>query len=422
VKVLFLSPTGQAGGAEVALVELLAGLRESQPGWSLSLIAASDGPLLSRARALGVDVSVVPFPSAFARFGEWSVHSRWSSLAWIPRSVRAAWAAWGYARRLRRAVLEHAPDVLHSNGLKMHVLGAWVVPARAALIWHVHDYVGRRRLTSRLLGWYAHRCSAIVTNSSSVADDVRLVCGEGPVVHPIWNAVDLTRYSPHGPVADLDALAGLPPTKAGVARVGLVATFARWKGHRTFLDALALLPSTLAWRGYIVGGPLYDTDGSQVSLAELKAHAVALHLGDRVGFTGPVDDSAMAMRALDVLVHASTEPEPFGLVIAEAMACGRAVVVSEAGGAAELVSVGVNALACPPGDARLLATRIQTLAADPALRRRIGEVGRVTAERAFARRRMAAQFAPIYERVAARTELDGATGARTSRSAARRAS
>ena len=56
-------------------------------------------------------------------------------------------------------------------------------------------------------------------------------------------------------------------------------------------------------------------------------------LESRVGFTGFVQDSATAMRALDIVVHASTDPEPFGLVIAEAMACGKPVVASRAGGA-----------------------------------------------------------------------------------------
>jgi glycosyltransferase involved in cell wall biosynthesis len=46
---------------------------------------------------------------------------------------------------------------------------------------------------------------------------------------------------------------------------------------------------------------------------------------------------ADAMRALDVVVHASTDPEPFGLVVAEAMACGRAVTTSGTGGASELI-------------------------------------------------------------------------------------
>jgi glycosyltransferase involved in cell wall biosynthesis len=62
---------------------------------------------------------------------------------------------------------------------------------------------------------------------------------------------------------DLDALAGLPPAPAGVVRVGLVATFARWKGHITFLEALSRLPESLPVRGYIIGGPVYETAGSR---------------------------------------------------------------------------------------------------------------------------------------------------------------
>ena len=116
-------------------------------------------------------------------------------------------------------------------------------------------------------------------------------------------------------------------------------------------------------RGYIVGGPVYETSGSQVSIAELRARVSSLGLDSRVGFTGFVPDSATAMRALDIVVHASTDPEPFGLVIAEAMACGTPVVVSRAGGALELTEPDVNALGFEPGDATALARCIEQLGA-----------------------------------------------------------
>ena len=109
------------------------------------------------------------------------------------------------------------------------------------------------------------------------------------------------------------------------------------------------------------------------------------------------------MRALDIVVHASTEPEPFGLVIAEGMACGRAVVVSEAGGAVELFDAGVNALGHTPGDAAQLAERITLLATDRDLRARLGARARATAERRFNRTRLAAELIPIYHAVTATT-------------------
>ena len=102
------------------------------------------------------------------------------------------------------------------------------------------------------------------------------------------------------------------------------------------------------------------------------------------------------MRSLDIVVHASTQPEPFGMVIIEAMACGRAVIASQAGGAAELFVDGEDALAHPPGDATALARQIERLARDPELRSRIGAAGRETAARHFGSRRLAGELLGLY--------------------------
>jgi glycosyltransferase involved in cell wall biosynthesis len=404
VRVVFLNPSAQLGGAEAALYELLSALRAAHPAWSLALIAAADGPLVERVRSLGVPVTVMPFPASLARLGDWGLGTGLRARAGMAvRLLAAAGPALRYAGRLRSAVRRERPDVVHANGLKMHVLGAWTRPRGAALLWHVHDYVSRRPLAARLLRQRAGECDAIVANSKSVAADAAHAIGTGPALHAVWNAVDLSRFSPSGPAADLDALAGLPPASDGVVRVGLVATFARWKGHRTFLEALARVPDALPVRGYVIGGPLYETAGSQVSLEELRAEVAALGLTKRVGFTGFIADAAQAMRALDVVVHASTDPEPFGLVIAEGMACARPVVVSRAGGAAEIATPGVDALAYAPGDVGQLAECLVSLVANASLRRRLGDAGRATAERVFDRRRLAVDMTPIYEGLVART-------------------
>ncbi len=401
MKILFLSSTGQTGGAEAALLDLLAGLRASQPQWALALVAASDGPLVERARTLGVAVRVLSFPASLARLGDWALgRSAWARVRMGVRVLAAAGPAWLYLQRLRRVMRQEAPDVVHTNGLKMHVLGSWARPARTRVLWHLHDYAGRRPLAAALLRRCADRCSAVVTNSRSVAEDAARVCGPDVTVHPIWNAVDLGRFAPHGPTVDLDQLSGLPAAGPATVRVGLVATFARWKGHRVFLEALARLRSSADVRGYVVGGALYETDGSQMSIEELRRDAAALGLDGRVGFTGVVSDAAAVMRTLDVVVHASTDPEPFGLVIAEAMACGRAVIVSAAGGAAEIVTAGHDALTHTPGDAGALAMAIARLADDEDLRVRMGRAGRATAERAFTRERLAREFVSVYQALA----------------------
>ena len=395
MRIVFLSPSGALGGAETALLDMLAAIREAHPDWMLSLIAASDGPLISKAAA-HADAAALPFPPALARLGEWGTRGSIATRARLGAAfVAASGPAIGYARRLGRRLHALSPDIVHSNGLKMHLLGARVRPPRAKNVWHLHDYPSARRVTARLLASQRRRCDVMLANSDSVAADARRVFGAGVPVHTIYNSVDLNRFTPSGPRVDLDALAGLPPLRPGGLRVGLVATFARWKGHTAFFDALAHLRQGLDVRGYIVGDSIYQTDASQYTQAQLRAEAQARGLGDTIGFTGKVDDVPGVLRSLDIAVHASTEPEPFGLAIAEAMACGRPVVVSRAGGAAEIARGG--ALFHEPGNSVELADRIRELAGDPDRRAALGVEGREMAVRLFSRAHLRDTLIPVYD-------------------------
>ena len=396
MRLLYLSPTAAMGGAERVLLDLLTMLRAARPAWALGLITGNDGPLADWARALGVETIVLPFPHDFARLGDAGLVTPGTWAQFARHAVGGSLSTLRYVQRIRSAVVEFAPDVVHSNGIKMHLLGALVRPARAALVWHFHDYPGTRPVTSRLVRTLRMRCSAVVAVSGSVAADVRRQLGAPLDVHTIWNPVDLTRFTPDGPRLDLDALAGLPATPAGVPRVGLMATFARWKGHLLFLEVLQSLARTHAFRAYIVGGPLYETTGSQFSMDELRAAIARFGLTDRVGLTGFVDDAPAALRSLDVVVHASTSPEPFGLVIAEAMAAGRAVLVSDAGGVAEFVSPEHNALTYQSGNPAAMAAGIARLLESPALRSTLGTSAHESARQQFHPDRVCQQILDVY--------------------------
>jgi glycosyltransferase involved in cell wall biosynthesis len=403
MKIVYLNPSGQLGGAERSLLDILWSLRASKPDWQLRLVVAEDGPMVSRSRALGVPTTVVPFPPELARIGDAGAGGpagRQRSRSSLSRELfSAAPAAFAYARKLGRVLREFSPDIIHSNGFKMHVLAVRARPDSVPIIWHIHDYVSPRPLMARLLRHYASKCALAVANSQSVAADVKAVCGNDLRVETIYNGIDLGNFSPAGPLLDLDALSGLPPANGETIRVGMLGTLARWKGHETFLRALALIPAEVPVRGYIAGAALYQTNGSQHSLAELKQLAATLGVSHRVGFTGFVDQPAAAMRALDIVVHASTQPEPFGLVIAEGMACGRAVIASDGGGVKELITADADALSHPPGKAQTLAGCITRLATDPALRSKLAQAGRTTAEHRFDRARLASELIPIYQSV-----------------------
>jgi glycosyltransferase involved in cell wall biosynthesis len=218
----------------------------------------------------------------------------------------------------------------------------------------------------------------------------------------VKNAIDLARFAPgEGNTGELDRMAGLSPPE-GVVRVGLVATYARWKGHDVFLRAAARALATdpgLPVRFYVIGGPIYHTAGSQWSLEELRSLAKDLGIAAKVGFAPFLHDPVPVYRALDVVVHASTKPEPFGLTIAEAMACGRAVIASKSGGAAELFEDGKDAIAVAPGDEEDLARAITQLVHDDDRREQLAKQARTAAEHRFDDRHFGQQLVEVYRRV-----------------------
>lgn len=401
-----MNPSAQLGGAERVLLDILTEVRSARPGWELSLIAGENGPLLERARAAGVNAEAICFPRHLARLGDAGAggpagnHVGGVELA--GGMIAAGIVSPGYLRTLRAAVRAVSPQLIHANGFKMHLMGAWSASRGARVIWHLHDYLGMRPLMSRLLAMNAGRATLAVANSHSVADDARAVLGPASRVISIYNGIDLHSFDAEGPRLDLDALASVPTPGRPVVRVGLLATMARWKGHEVFLRALSMLPSEMAVRGYVIGGNVYSTHASQAETSELREIAARVGLNGRIGFTGFVNDPASAIRALDIVVHASTHPEPFGCVIAEAMACARPVIVSAAGGAAEIVRPGEDALTFEPGEASALAGCIRRLVEDAPLRSQIGRAARAAAVSRFDRARMAREMISAYE------ELDGA--------------
>ncbi len=400
MRILYLSQSSQLGGAERSLLDFLASLRLNQPEWSLHLIVPNAGPLVAEAETLMVSTSIVRLPAALGRLGDSGVGGnagrQVSSAQLLARTGRALFSIRAYLRELRGTIVKIAPDLIHSNGFKMDILGMWAKPAQLPVVWHIHDYTSSRRVMARLLRLHARSCAGAIANSNSVADDLKVVCGEGLRVKTIYNGVNLERFSPFGPIEDLDQAAGLAPAPPGTLKVGLVAAMARWKGHDVFLRAISKIPHNLPIRAYVIGGQLYQTDGSQYAIDELRDLALKLGVADRVAFTGFIADSAAAMRALDVVVHASTQPEPFGLVVAEAMALAKPVIVAYAGGISEVVNDGLDALSHPPGQAEILASQIVQLVAHPELRAKLGSAARATAERRFDRMRLGAEVTSAY--------------------------
>ena len=175
----------------------------------------------------------------------------------------------------------------------------------------------------------------------------------------------------------------------GAPLVVCVARLEPEKGHRTLLQALARVRAGRPdLRALIVG------EGSQRQALEEAARE--LGIAQAVQFTGFREDARTAIAAADVF--ALTSPaEPFGLVLIEAMALGRPVVATDAGGPREIVVSGETGRLTPPDDPQAVADALSDLIARPDERLRMGRNGRRRYEDHYTTRRMAEQTLAVYQ-------------------------
>lgn len=186
----------------------------------------------------------------------------------------------------------------------------------------------------------------------------------------------------------------------GALIVLTAARLQRWKGVHVFLDAAAgVITSHPNVCFVIVGGTLFGLEADY--RLQLHQQVARSNLSDAVRFAGFQSDMPRFYAAADVVVHSSIEPEPFGMVLVEAMACGKPVIASDAGGPREIVENGVTGLLVPPGDAARLADAISILLSDPERRRRMGQAGAARVRDRFSAERMVRQVEKVYQEIAA---------------------
>ncbi|MEZ6115787.1 MAG: glycosyltransferase family 4 protein [Pirellulaceae bacterium] len=394
MKILFINPAANLGGAERVLLASLQTV-QSYLTRDVHLLTLEDGPLIGEAERLGVRVHVVRTPQKILQWSEAGQLGAVSRM--VPQPVRSAshlvasmWPLTQTLVALRKQVQRIQPSLVCSNGMKTHLLTAAVVRRDIPKIWHLHDFIGQRPLACRLLRQAVCRNTFGVAVSHAVRNDWQQhVPGlQASVVH---NGTDVQFFRPQVTSATLQ---NAPQT----TRIGLVATYAHWKGHGLFLDAVANVVRQ-ANRNIacdIVGGPIYSTVGSQISRTDLLQRIQQLNLERYVrlvDFQNKMDD---VYRNLDVVVHASTRPEPFGLTIVEAMASGCGVIASAAGGVPEIVTHEHDSLAVPPNCVDSLSASLGRLISDDHLRRRLGREARETVIRRFSNEQFAVKLANIY--------------------------
>ena len=182
--------------------------------------------------------------------------------------------------------------------------------------------------------------------------------------------------------------------------IGVVENIREWKGQMIVVRAVHLLRDKYPTLRCLVVGGISDTrPGDRAYMRGIEAFVDGHGLGESVLLLGYRDDVADIVNSLDILVHSSTSPEPFGRVILEGMVLEKPVIATGIGGPLDIIEDRVSGILGPPGDEAALAAAIDTLLADAVFREKIARAGRRRAVEGFHIDRYMEKLHDLYDAV-----------------------
>ena len=382
MRILFANHTGSRSGAENAMLRLLESL---PPEHARAVACPAEGGLKTTLRERHIDQRDLPG-------AELSINLRPIKTArGLLRLLRSAFS-------LRRTARRFGAEVIHANSIRAGLIAD--IARRLGgppVVVQCHDHLPRNRVGHLIRAAVAQGAEAVVAVSACTAAEFNHGLSR-PKAEPVYISVDQKRFSPavRG-TSDIRTELGLD---ADARLLAEVAQITPWKGQDTAIKALPAIRERFDAHLLIVGdvafsSQRYDNVGF---LHSLEALVKELGMEHAVHFLGRRDDVPGVIGSIDLLLLPSWD-EPFGLVVAEAMAVGTPVLVTERGGVREYVEDGMNGRLLPPHDPPAWSAAAVELLDDGEALARMGRESVTTAAR-FNDERYCREMLEVYARAA----------------------
>ncbi|MDQ3170660.1 MAG: glycosyltransferase [Acidobacteriota bacterium] len=384
-RILFVHTTSEVGGSDVSLAHIVERLDPKR--FQTVVALPSEGPLVARLERAGAEVVVLPHMRKLtSRKGR-------AGLAMFAATYPLGVASLASLVRRKRV------DIVHTNTI--HNLYGWAAARLTGRphVWHVREIVWQNAALKRIERALALSFSARVVVTSHAVGQMFERDGVLPArVVTIANGVDTAKFEP-GREDGVRRDFGVPPATV----IGAAARLDVWKGLEDFIEAAAIVHRARPDVRFVIAGGAIE--GLEDYASTLQEQSRARGLDDVLHFAGWTygpDAMPAFHRSLDVFVLPSREPEPFGLVVLEAMASARPVIATAQGGPLEIVVDGVTGLLVAPRDPAVMAEAMIALADDPARARAMGDAGRRRAVADYSIERTVARLQLLYDEVLSR--------------------
>lgn len=304
------------------------------------------------------------------------------------------------SHRLRDILSGFKPDAVISCSPPDH-LAAGIAAAGHGIpsLWWVNE-----NLSPDFFGWPARRAFV----SEALAHATRLIpvshFGKAVLVQAgipdqrvtvIHNGIPLRAYRRSSSTLIRDQLR----IKPGEPLIGLLGKITPWKGAEFFIEIATRWAAEGRPGRFLIVGPI--SEGDEAFAASLRDLVRKRKLTDRISFPPPAANDAITLSQLDVLLHCSIKPEPFGRVIIEGMAVGVPVIAARDGGVPEIITPGVDGGLARPGNLDDYVAQLTALLGNAPMRSSWISAARSTVQHRFTLERVFSDFQRVLEETTA---------------------
>jgi len=359
-KILFLHSSSDLYGSDRCLLNILSSLDKKK--FEPYVILPTFGPLHLELKKLGIVSKVMNIGVLRRKF----LHPL-GGISYLASFFYGCLKIFFYIKQNRIGIV-------HSNTSAVLVGGVAARLSAIPHLWHVREIVVKPKWFWRFLSTFVFLFSdKLLAMSEAIKDHffVGSFYKKAEKIEVIYDGIDTERFSPS--VSGIRFRKDLGISDNDIV-VGMIGRINRWKGQDYLLnvarDVILLDPRVT----FVIVGDAYK--GEEILVERLKERLASRELQGKVLLLGFRKDVPEIHSAFDIYVHPSIQPEPFGLVVAEAMSAGKPVVANNLGGVREIIVNGLTGFLVDPEDKAQMVEAILKLVRDRKLRESMGQAGR----------------------------------------------
>ena len=349
--IVFLHSSSELYGSDRSLLNLVKNLDKDK--FNITVILPDDGPLVDKINSFD-NVEVIINELAVLRRKNLSLSGMSKYFIELMRSIKF----------INNLIKEKSIDIVYTNTSVIFVGGISAKICKVKSVWHIREIIKskyERFIVSKIVNIFS---DYIIANSKATAE---AISKNKDKVKVVYNAIDIEKNSDLKGIDEFykEVAATIVRSNEKI-KIGMAGRINRWKGQKLFVDMAKLVSEENDNVEFLIAGDVYK--GEDYILDNLKGYILESGVKDKIGLLGQVDNMSNFYKKLDIFVLPSIQPEPFGLVVIEAMNNKLPVVATNHGGPVEIIDNNIDGFLVDYKDAREMAQVVNKLIKDKELR------------------------------------------------------